>query len=75
MKPPRAPKCIIDQAVLTDFKRAVEGSDLTKMGLVEILKKQFPKQSKDAIRDTLDAVAERVGPRMADRKWILRDGP
>ena len=78
---------------MDEFKAAVQGNDLTKMGIVEVLKKQyvlnpyqpalgvlshllnrFPKQSKDTIKDTLDMVAERVGPTNSDKKWRLRDG-
>lgn len=35
---------------------------------------RFPKQPKDIIRDTLDLVAERVGPRLTEKRWVLRDG-
>ncbi|KAL8723011.1 MAG: hypothetical protein Q9225_000628 [Loekoesia sp. 1 TL-2023] len=72
-KGPQAPKRMVTPDVLEDFKRAVEGSDLTKAGLIEILKKQFPKQSKDAIKDTLSVVAERVGSREKDKRWVIRD--
>ncbi|KAL8755828.1 MAG: hypothetical protein Q9184_004686 [Pyrenodesmia sp. 2 TL-2023] len=71
-KAPQAPKRMVTPDVLNDFKQAVEGSDLTKAGLIEILKKQFPKQSKDAIKDTLGAVAERVGTREKDKRWVVR---
>ena len=47
LKPPlpskassQAPKRMVASEVLDDFKRAIEGSDLTKAGLVEVLKKQ-----------------------------------
>lgn len=53
------------------FKQAINGSDLTKAGLIEILKKQFPKCSKDAIKDTLGVVAIRVGKKEAEKKWAL----
>ncbi|KAI4147704.1 MAG: hypothetical protein L6R39_003028 [Caloplaca ligustica] len=69
---PQAPKRAVTAEVLEDFKRAVEGSDLTKAGLVEVLKKQFPKQSKDAIKDTLTVVAERVGTREKDKRWVVK---
>lgn len=62
---------LIDVEFLADFKKAVHGSDLTKTGLIEILKKQFPKCSKDAIKDTLQFVAVRVGKKEADKKWQL----
>ena len=57
--------------LLPAFKAAVSGSDMTKAGLIEVLKKQFPKCSKDAIKDTLSAVAVREGVKEADKKWVL----
>ena len=70
----KPPKRLIPSELVNDFKAAVEGSDLTKLGLVEQLKKKFPKQSKDVIRDSLDVVAERVGEKLAEQKWVLRQG-
>ncbi|OOF90302.1 hypothetical protein ASPCADRAFT_510944 [Aspergillus carbonarius ITEM 5010] len=55
---------------LAEFKQVVNGSDLTKMGLIEILKKRFPKVSKDSLKDTLNSVATRVGQKEADKKWV-----
>ncbi|GKZ19604.1 hypothetical protein AbraIFM66951_003771 [Aspergillus brasiliensis] len=55
---------------LEEFKQVVNGSDLTKMGLIEILKKRFPKVSKDSLKDTLNSVATRVGQKEADKKWV-----
>ncbi|KAI4237538.1 MAG: hypothetical protein LQ349_001756 [Xanthoria aureola] len=66
-------KRMVAPEVMEDFKRAVNGSDLTKAGLIEILKKQFPKQSKDAIKDTLGTIAERVGPKEKDKRWVVKD--
>ncbi|KAJ5620885.1 hypothetical protein N7510_004869 [Penicillium lagena] len=57
---------------LDEFKKAVEGNDLSKIGLVEILKKKFPKVSKDTLKATLDQVAVRVGQKEADKKWVCR---
>ena len=34
---------------------------------------RFPKASKDAIKDTLGLVAQRVGIKEADKVWVLRD--
>ncbi|KAL9127467.1 MAG: hypothetical protein Q9217_003667 [Psora testacea] len=67
-------KRLIPNDLFEDFKKAVQGSDLTKVGLVEVLKKQFPKQSKDVLKDTLDLVAERVGGKLAEKRWVLREG-
>lgn len=79
---------------MSDFKNAIQGSNLTKAGLIEILKKQyvitsqrkgrwidilmflsrFPKTSKDAIKDTLTTIADRVGTKEADKRWVVKDG-
>lgn len=56
---------------LDAFKRAVEGSDMTKAGLIEVLKKQFPKIGKESIKQTLGKVAARVGDRERDKRWVL----
>lgn len=68
---PDKPVKTIPDEVLPDFKRAVEGSDLNKIALVEILKKQFPKCSKEAIKGTLDTIAMRQGVKEADKRWVL----
>lgn len=70
---PQTPKKMIPAEDLEAFKKAVDGSDMTKAGLVELLKKQFPKASKDAIRETLGKVAVRIGGKEADKRWVLRD--
>ncbi len=72
MMPPQMPKRMVVPELMDDFKAAVVGNDLTKAGLVEVLKKKFPKQSKDTIKDTLDAIAERVGPKLIEKKWVLK---
>ncbi|KAI5281518.1 hypothetical protein KEM54_003236 [Ascosphaera aggregata] len=56
---------------LAEFKQVIQGSNLTKAGLTEVLKKRFPKISKDTIRDTLSAIAVRHGQKEVDKKWIL----
>ena len=92
MKPAKIHRSIAPE-LMDDFKAAVQGNDLTKLGLLEVLKKQydfsfilnasdddpngnyrFPKQSKDAIKDTLESIAERVGPKPTDKKWVLKTG-
>ncbi|KAJ5647353.1 hypothetical protein N7490_003725 [Penicillium lividum] len=57
---------------LSEFKEVIEGSDLSKIGVVEILKKRFPKVSKDTLKATLEQVAVRVGQKEADKKWVCR---
>lgn len=40
MKPSKGPKRLIPPELLGDFKKAVDGNELTKIGLVEVLKQQ-----------------------------------
>ncbi len=65
------PKRMIPADQLGAFKVEVEGQDLTKIALVEALKKKFPKVPKDAITNTLTAVAKRVGPSEKEKRWML----
>ncbi|OAG42527.1 hypothetical protein AYO21_03112 [Fonsecaea monophora] len=61
----------ISADLLPAFREAVSGNTLTKTGLIEVLKNQFPKCSKDAIKHTLEEIAERRGVKEADKKWVL----
>ncbi|KAK8173490.1 chromatin assembly factor 1 subunit A-domain-containing protein [Phyllosticta citrichinensis] len=70
---PKPPKRTVPPEVLAEFKAAIEGSDLTKLGLIEALKKQFPKIPKDAISNTLPIVAVRVGAKASEKRWALLD--
>lgn len=65
------PKRQIPPEQLAAFKAEVEGQDLTKLGMIEALKKKFPKVPKDAITNTLTAVAKRVGPSEKEKRWVL----
>lgn len=56
------------------FKQAISGSDLSKVGLIEVLKKKFPGKSGAAIKSTLELVAKRVGAKEADKRWVLIEG-
>jgi chromatin assembly factor 1 subunit A len=58
---------------LSAFKDEVRGKDLTKIGMVEALKKVFPKIPKDAITNTLSIVAVRAGPTEKEKRWVLVD--
>lgn len=44
------------------------------MGLIEVLKKQFPNAKAAAIKGTLETVARRVGAKEADKRWVIVDG-
>ena len=63
---------LVPDELLADFKLAIDGSDMTKAGLVEALKKVFPKVGKDNIRNTIDLVAERVGDKRSSKRWVLK---
>jgi chromatin assembly factor 1 subunit A len=65
------PKRMIAPEQLQAFKAEVEGQDFTKIGMIEALKKKFPKVPKDAITNTLTAVAKRVGPSEKEKRWVL----
>ncbi|KEF54753.1 uncharacterized protein A1O9_09195 [Exophiala aquamarina CBS 119918] len=62
------PVKMIPADLLPAFKSAVVDSTLSKVGLIEVLKNQFPKCSKDAIKDTLSSIAVRQG---TEKKWVL----
>ncbi|KAK4690573.1 hypothetical protein P7C71_g6245, partial [Lecanoromycetidae sp. Uapishka_2] len=64
---PAKPKRLIALELMDEFRAEVDGNDLTKVGLLEILKKKFPKMPKDAIKETLDLVAERVGQKVSEK--------
>jgi chromatin assembly factor 1 subunit A len=65
------PLKMIEADLLPVFRDAVSGSPLTKLGLIEVLKQQFHKCSKDAIKNTLEAIAVRQGGKEAEKKWVL----
>src|SRR6202000_2931299 len=67
------PVQLIPPEVLPAFKAAVSGSTLTKVGLLEVLKTQFPKCKKDAIKHTVESIAERRGAKGEEKKWVLLD--
>ncbi|CAE7186870.1 hypothetical protein P3342_008628 [Pyrenophora teres f. teres] len=69
-KPTKA-KRMVPPEQLPAFKAEVEGKDLTKIGMIEALKKVFPKLPKDAITNTLSVVAARVGPTEKEKRWVL----
>ena len=61
----------ISPEVLPAFRNAVSGSTLTKVGLLEVLKTQFPKCTKDAIKHTVESIAERRGAKGDEKRWVL----
>ncbi|KAF2852028.1 hypothetical protein T440DRAFT_393703 [Plenodomus tracheiphilus IPT5] len=69
-KPAKA-KRMIPPEQLPAFRAEVDGKDLTKIGMIEALKKAFPKLPKDAISNTLSVIAARVGPTEKEKRWVL----
>ncbi|KAL5117392.1 chromatin assembly factor-I (CAF-I) p90 subunit [Pleosporales sp. CAS-2024a] len=69
-KPAKARRMIPPEQ-LAAFKAEIDGKDLTKIGMIEALKKVFPKVPKDAISNTLGLVAARVGPTEKEKRWVL----
>jgi chromatin assembly factor 1 subunit A len=64
-------KKLVSAESMTAFKEAVHGSELSKLGLIEVLNKQFPKISKSTIKHTLETIAKRVGTKEAEKRWVL----
>lgn len=65
------PKKLVPDEDMPAFKAAIEGSDLSKVGLTEVLKKKFPGKPAAMIKATLETVAKRVGVKEADKRWVL----
>ncbi len=63
------PKKLLAQDDMPAFRAAVEGSDLSKVGLIEVLKKKFPGRPGASIKATLEATAKREGAKEADKRW------
>lgn len=65
------PKVLLDAKDIPEFLEAVKGSNLTKLGLIEVLKKQNPSWKGAAVKGTLEALCKRVGAREADKRWVV----
>jgi chromatin assembly factor 1 subunit A len=55
------------------FKEEVHGSNLSKVGLIEVLKKKFPKATGGMVKATLEVVAQRVGKKESEKRWIVSE--
>lgn len=81
--PPRAQPTVSQPSVpgkrllapsdLESFKSIVVGSDLSKIGLIEVLKKRLPGRPAAVIKATLETMARRgqKGQKEADKRWAL----
>ncbi|KAF1954226.1 hypothetical protein CC80DRAFT_595343 [Byssothecium circinans] len=65
------PKRMIPTEQLPAFKAEVEGQDMTKIAMIEALKKKFPDLPKDAITNTLTLIAKRMGPTEKEKRWTI----
>ncbi|KAH8805786.1 chromatin assembly factor 1 subunit A-domain-containing protein [Xylogone sp. PMI_703] len=65
------PKKLLPAQDLESFKREVQGSDLSKVGLIEVLTKKFPGRPKAAIKGTLESIAKRIGSKEAEKRWVI----
>lgn len=65
------PKKLVSMEDMPAFKEAIHGSELSKLGLIEVLNKQFSKISKSTIKYTLETIAKRVGTKEAEKRWVL----
>ena len=57
---------------MEEFKKAVEGNDLSKLGLIEVLNKTFKSLKKGEIKNTLERFAERRGTVEREKVWVWR---
>lgn len=51
----------------------IKGQDMNQNLLVEILKRDFPKYSKEMIRNTLKEAARRVGEKEPNKRWEITE--
>lgn len=58
---------------MEQFRNEVRGSDLSKVGLTEVLKKKFPQRTAAQIKGTLETYGSRVGKKEVDKRWVLND--
>jgi chromatin assembly factor 1 subunit A len=68
---PTPPKKLVPDDQMAAFKAEIQGKDLTKIGMIEALKKAFPKLPKQMITQTLSTVAARVGPTEKEKRWVI----
>jgi chromatin assembly factor 1 subunit A len=64
-------KKLLADSDMDAFKQAIDGSDLSKVGLIEVLKKKFPGRPAASIKATLEVVARREGKKEVEKRWAL----
>lgn len=66
-------KSLAPGETLDQLKAEISGSQLTKIGLIEVLKSKFASLPRDIIKNTLEEVARREGPSLSEKRWVLVD--
>lgn len=69
----KGPKKFVAAEDMKAFRDAVQGSELSKIGLIEVLNKQFSKVPKSSIKNTLEAFARREGVKEVDKRWVWKE--
>lgn len=67
------PKKLLPSEDMELFRNEVRGSDLSKVGMIEVLKKKFPQRTAAQVKGTLETFGSRVGKKEADKRWVLVD--
>lgn len=62
---------MIPEESMKEFLSKIQGQEMNQILLVEILKKDFPKFSKEMIRSTLKECARRVGEKEPEKRWEI----
>lgn len=73
MSPNNKKRKLIPEDGMKQFLERIKGQDMNQNLLVEIIKKDFPKYSKEMIRNTLKEAARRVGEKEADKRWEITE--
>jgi chromatin assembly factor 1 subunit A len=66
-------KKLVPSQLMAQFLEKVHGSDMNQILLIEVLKKEFPTVSKEAIRNTIKLYAKRVGDKETDKRWAINE--
>jgi chromatin assembly factor 1 subunit A len=70
----KVPEKMVRAEDMEAFKQGIiKGNDLSQVGLIEVLHKDFPKNTKAAVKATLLYIAEHVGAKRADKRWVLKE--
>ena len=67
------PKKLLPPEDMELFRNEVRGSDLSKVGMIEVLKKKFPQRTAAQVKGTLETFGSRVGKKEVDKRWVLVD--